>query len=84
MSVARLNIECISCLLNKYLKSVPENLSDIDKTKYMQGILKIIGEADISKSAPEIIGQIIEFKKSYGEVNDFAEIKNYFNNFSLL
>lgn len=49
----------------------------------MQGILEIIAKADISMSAPEIVGQINEFKKNYGIVNDFAEIKSYFNNLML-
>ena len=49
----------------------------------MQGILKIIGNADISTSAPEIVEQINEFKASFGETVDFTETKRYFNRLML-
>lgn len=80
MSVERLNPQCISCLLNKHLKNVPDSLSTTEKTKYMQGILKIIGNADISMSAPELVEQINGYKRLFGESVDFTEIKSYFNN----
>lgn len=76
MSVQRLNPQCISCLLNKHL-------NNSQKTEYMQGVLKIIGNADISTSAPEIVEQINEFKASLGETSDFSEIKRYFNELML-
>lgn len=79
MNVKRLNSQCISCLLNKHLKSVPDNLSTTQKNQYMQGILKIIGNADICMSAPEIVEQINKFKQGFGEETDFSEIKSYFN-----
>lgn len=83
MSIERLNPQCIQCLINKHLRNIPDRFSSAEKTKYMQGILEIIAKADISMSAPEIVGQINEFKQHYGEVNDFAEIKSYFNNLML-
>ena len=76
MKNQRLNPQCISCLLNKHL-------NNLQKTEYMQGILKIIGNADISTSAPEIVEQINEFKASLGETSDFSEIKRYFNELML-
>lgn len=81
MSVERLNLRCVTCLLNKHLKGIPDTLSDVEKLRYTQGILKIIGDADISMSAPEIVEQIDEFKQSYGGVADFTEIKKFYNNF---
>ena len=83
MSIERLNPQCIQCLINKHLRNIPDRFSSAEKTKYMQGILEIIAKADISMSAPEIVGQINEFKQHYGEVNDFAEINSYFNNLML-
>lgn len=76
MKNQRLNPQCISCLLNKHL-------NNLQKTEYMQGILKIIGNADISTSAPEIVEQINEFKASFGETADFTETKRYFNRLML-
>jgi len=83
MSIERLNPQCIQCLINKHSRNIPDRFSSAEKTKYMQGILEIISKADISMSAPEIVGLINEFKHYYGEVKDFAEIKIYFNNLML-
>lgn len=83
MMVERLNPQCITCLLNKHLKNVPESLSKAEALDYMQGILKIVGNADISMSAPEIVEQINKFKASFGETVDFSEIKCYFNSLLL-
>ena len=83
MSIGRLNPQCIYCLLNKYLKNLPHNLSSDEKLKYMQGILKIISEADISLSAPELVEQINEYMERFGKTTDYTKIKNYFNNLLL-
>ena len=83
MITQRLNSQCISCLLKKNLKIIPDGFTDIQKAKYMQGILKIIGTADICISAPEIVGEIRKFKKRFGEDSDCSEVKDYFNRFVL-
>ncbi len=79
MKVERLTPQCISCLLNKHLNTFPTNFSDAQKTKYMQGVLKIIGNADMSMSAPEILELINEHRQKMGIVMDFSDIKTYFN-----
>lgn len=81
--VERLKPECITCLLNKYLKTLPINLSDSKKLGYVQGILKIIGDADVYKSAPEIVEQIDDFKRKFGIFSEFSDIKIHYNNFML-
>ena len=83
MTVERLNSQCISCLLNKYLKDFPDSFSLAMKTKYMQGILKIIGDAKISMSAPEIVEQINVFKEKNGITTDFSKIKKFYNDYLL-
>lgn len=83
MMVERLNLQCISCLLNKHLKDIPENFTDRQKTEYMQGVLRIIGNADICMSAPEVAYQLDEFKSSFGMKTDFSKIKVYYNNLML-
>ena len=80
MSIERLNAKCVECLLNKHLKSVAW-LSDDKNLEYTNGIREIICNADVSMSAPEVVAQINEFKKSFGIVDDFAEIKKFYNNF---
>ena len=79
MKVERLTSQCISCLLNKHLNTFPTNFSAAQKTKYMQGVLKIIGNADMSMSAPEILELINEHRQKMGIVMDFSDIKTYFN-----
>lgn len=79
MSVERLNSQCVACLLNKHLKNIPNAFSSQKKLEYVQGILKIIGNADASVSAPEIVAEINKFKESFGEVTDFAKIKSFYN-----
>lgn len=80
MCVERLNSLCVECLLNKHLKDVPIGFSSEKKLEYTQGILKIIGNADISMSAPEIVSHITEFKQRFGKTTDFSEIKKFYNN----
>lgn len=83
MSVERLNSQCVTCLLNKHLKDIPNDFSDRKKLEYMQGILKIIGNAGVNVSAPEIVAEINEFKHGFGEISDFTEIKRFYNGFLL-
>ena len=80
MSIERLNAKCVECLLNKHLKSVA-GLSNDKNLEYTNGIREIISKADVSMSAPEVVAQINEFKKGFGIVDDFAEIKKFYNNF---
>ncbi len=80
MRVERLTPQCISCLLNKHLNTFPSSFSSLKKSQYMQGVLKIIGNADTSMSAPEILELINEHRKTMGISMDFSEIKTHFNN----
>lgn len=79
MRVERLTPQCISCLLNKHLNTFPSSFSSLEKSKYMQGVLKMIGNADTSMSAPEILELINEHRKIMGISMDFSEIKTHFN-----
>ena len=83
MITQRLHPQCISCLLEKNLKNIPDSFTNAQKSEYMQGVLKIIGNAALGMSAPEIVGEIREFKESFGEAFDYCEIKDYFNRFML-
>ena len=83
MDVIRLNAQCISCLLNKHLNDFPEDFSSEQKVEYMQGILKIIGNAEACMSAPEIVEKINLFKQSVGIFTDYSQIKSYYNKYML-
>ncbi len=80
MEPARLNSECIECLLNKYLKYYPENADEKQKIEYMKRIMKILSEAPMSAGAPELVDEISRAQKEvFGFVEDFSEEKKYFN-----
>ncbi len=76
----RFNPECVSCILGRFLNSAPKNASDIDNLTYQKGVLKIVGEAPNTASAPEIVAAITALKnKMFGYSDDYAELKSYFN-----
>lgn len=83
MITEKLNAQCISCLLDKHLESATEDFPSCKKIEYMQGILKIIGNANIGMSAPEIVEQIESFKQSFGITSDFSQIKSFYNQLML-
>lgn len=81
----RLKPECISCLVDKQLKAYPDNITEFQKTDYMQGVLKIVAEATPDMSAPVIVGKIYDLQKEmFGIEQDFTETKRYFNEQMLL
>ncbi len=80
MDIQKLNPECIICLLDKYLARYSDQPDDI-RVRYMQRILKILSEAPLNVGAPEIVDEIQKVEKEmFGFVEDFTEIKKYFNN----
>lgn len=84
MEIKRLNSECVSCLVNKYLIKIPENTEESQKLKYMQRVLNIVSEAKVWQSAPEIVPKITAAQKEiFGFSEDFTEIKKYFNSLML-
>ena len=76
----RLKPECISCIVGKQLKAHPESITEVQKTEYMQRVLKIVAEASADMSAPVIVGKIYDLQKEmFGMEQDFTEIKKYYN-----
>lgn len=76
----RLKPECIKCLVDKQLKAHPDNITEAQKTEYMQRVLKIVAEATLDMSAPVIVGKIYDLQKEmFGMEQDFTEIKKYYN-----
>ena len=80
MVVERLNSQCIICLLDKYLKNIPDSIDEKTKIQYMQKVLSIISEADKSMSAPELTEKILTLQKELlGYSTDYSAIKSHFN-----
>ncbi len=82
--IKRLNSECIVCLLNKYLKNMPEDVTEEIKVKYMQRVLSILSRADDNASAPEILEGILRAQKNIlGIKTSYIKIKHYYNKLML-
>lgn len=84
MSITRLNPECITCLLNKYLNKVPDGTDEATKLAYMQGVLKILAETPKEISAPQAMSKITRLQKELlGYNEDFTDRKKYYNRLML-
>lgn len=82
--IERLRPECISCLLRQSLEAYPEDAPTEKKLEYMQRVLKLIGEAPKSYSAPMLVRSINAISEElFGTSKDFTEIKRYFNQLML-
>ncbi len=80
MQNIKLNEECINCIISKYLKDYPEDAGYEARLSYIQGVLKILAEAKITESAPELVEKVSLLReKIFGAQNDFSEIKKHFN-----
>jgi len=84
MKIKRLNSECIKCLINKYIKNIPDGIDEDIKLKYMQKVLGILADADYSLSAPELTEQITDVQREIlGQETDYSQIKSHFNSLML-
>ena len=84
MSITRLNSECITCLLNKYLNKVPDGTDQNTKLSYMQGVLKILANTPKEVSAPQAMSEITKLQKELlGYKEDFTDKKKYYNRLML-
>lgn len=76
MEQERLHSECIKCLLNKFLKKLPDDAAEEYKLQFVQKLLKILSEAKLSESAPIVMNKI---EKELGTTDDFSKEKQFFN-----
>ena len=80
----KLNPQCITCILNKFINNMPEYASEDIKTDYMKGVLKILSSYDNTITPPEIIAEITDYKNSlFGFGDDFSDVKKHFNKLML-
>ena len=76
----RLHSECICCLTGKYMKSVPDHLTEEEKIQYLQIILSVMGNANPEHAAPVAMKDIEAIlSEKFGLKQDYTEIKRYFN-----
>lgn len=84
MEVMRLDPGCISCIVKKQLMRYPENAERTEIVKYMQALLKIVSDAPLTASAPEIVDEIYKLQfDMFGMKNDYSDVKRYFNSIML-
>ena len=75
-----LNSECIRCLLNKYMDSIPETASEEAKVAYIKSLLNVVLDADENTSAPEAVEQVmIAREEILGVGDDYTKEKAYYN-----
>jgi uncharacterized protein with ATP-grasp and redox domains len=82
--MAKIHSQCVTCILNKYLKKFPENTPENVKLDYMKGVLGIIASCDSETSPPEIVASITEHKNNlFGFSDDYSGVKEMFNDLML-
>ena len=78
--VNHLRPECILCVTNKYSNKYPEDADTSKKLDFMQGVLKLLAEADKSLAIPVIVRDIGKLRiDMFGSAEDYSEIKRHFN-----
>lgn len=84
VSPVRLEPECVKCLVNKQIGRYPADTPPKIRTAYMQKLLRIIADAPVTMSAPEIMDDIYQIQKQmFGADKDYKDIKNHFNKMML-
>ena len=84
MKRQRLAEECVLCLVNKHVSL--ENEKNVqNKAQAMLDMLKIVANASIMDTAPEVLEKINEYKEQkLGIFEDFSKEKQKFNSLMLL
>ena len=78
--VQHLSPDCIVCAFNKYIDKYPDNVSQAEKVDYMQKVMTMMAEADLSTAIPVIIRDIDQLRiEMFGFTDDYTEIKKHFN-----
>ena len=84
MERKRLCSDCISCIAKNQLEKYPEGTKEEEKVAYKQRVLKLLGEAKLTDSAPLLVKRINDVQKEmFGASQDYTEIKKYFNDYVL-
>lgn len=80
----RLNSMCISCLVDKQQRRLLQFSDEEKNTAYMKEITKIIGESGDDASSPYLVYLFNQvYRRYFGEVRDYTEIKKEYNAYVL-
>lgn len=80
----RLNSMCIRCLVDKQEAKLAKFEDEEKKAAYMKEIAKIIGESD-DEASSAYLGYLFNqvYRRYFGEVKDYSEIKKEYNAYVL-
>ena len=80
----RLRSECMTCVMRKYMKEIPEQATEKEKIEYLRNLFQIVANAQMDTSAPVIVEQITDLQKEmFGIENAYGPIKVHFNDVML-
>lgn len=80
----RLRSECMTCVMNKYTKEIPENVSEQEKIEYLKKLFQIMADAQMDESAPVLVERIAQVQKDlFGVENAYGPVKVHFNDVML-
>lgn len=80
----RLRSECMTCVMRKYMKEIPEQATEKEKIEYLRKLFQIVANAPMDTSAPVIVEQITELQKEmFGIENAYGPVKVHFNDVML-
>lgn len=80
----RLNSMCIRCLVDKQEARIAKFKDEEKNTAYMKEIAKIIGESDDEASSAYLVYLFNQvYRRYFGEVKDYSEIKKEYNSYVL-
>ncbi len=80
MSVERLCVDCMNCMLRKYMGSIPEEAAEAQRVAFMQALFRELGHAPTSASAPMIVDAMDRVLwEIFGIRKDYSQIKAHFN-----
>lgn len=76
----RLRSECMSCVMDKYMKEIPQDAKEKDRIEYLRKIFQIVADAKMDESAPVIVERINKLQKEmFGMENPYGPVKVHFN-----
>ena len=76
----RLHPECVTCMLNKQIRGIPEQAPESIRLAFIQQVLRVLSEADPAGGAPEILPVFDHLQREYfGKSTDYSDIRRHFN-----
>ncbi|MCD8324976.1 MAG: protein-glutamate O-methyltransferase family protein, partial [Clostridiales bacterium] len=79
-----LRSECLQCLTESQLRSIPQEAGEEQKLAFLQGMFKILSKAPGDVCARVIVRDIDELHRNiFGKVRDYSEEKYYYNQLML-